>query len=524
MILHYNPDNVELWGMGSAPETLARWGPGARDHLMNAYHPPLQPLLLLAWSALGKLFGAGGEIVWLRLPTLGLYVAFALLLIRIGRLLGSTSAGLAAATLATFLPNVALLSILQANYFMEAVAVTWFLERLVLHLRYRQPVLRSLTLSAVTALWVGNLALLTVGPGMLWAWLVLLRRRHWRGAAGVVLLGTALYAPLLPSVLVGARTLVRASHHGPAAASPPAKSPGADDGEFEPAQDMRSAFAAGAPYAIPEHMLNSLAGWTTTALPLYLGATLLLILWGQGAAVLFALLVLGLYTLTGAMIYLRWVNHSGSIPLYLLLPVLGAATLKPRFFGRSLAGLAPMAVAAVMLLGAFMFPYEPANGLPSQEFQKWSFYHYDLRRVVAPILAEAGPPKPLLFLGESKIDLIYALCTHRSTLDGCFAEEERLAMLPGLAIQRHGGRTVATLTEPYNAPAMVEACTSVKAALALPAWPKGPFWLVESDELHPFVARHAPSRRVLAALEGRCTRTVTTRHLTLWRCPEAPTL
>jgi hypothetical protein len=519
LIATLDPDRSELWALNAANGVFDAY---FHDHieLRHALHPPLHLAALYGWSALGAKFGVGGEIVWLRLPSLLLHVVLVIGLLRAGTALAGYPAGFAAALVASFAPNLVLLSTLQANYFAEAALTAWFLASLCAYLTHDRPTWVSIVLSGAAALWVGHLSLLIVGPSALLFVVTALRRRQRAPAALALTAASALYLPLVSTLVVALRAYRGATEAGQADGDRFAASAASLARFGEPALYVTNGFARGDSWALPGALVDALTGFDGLATLLLLLSLTLLARRYPGLA-LAALASIAAFAAAGSLMLMRFTNYAALLPLLLLVLSAGAGSVPGRVSGARRATLAPVALAAVALAAVYLAAPRPTLARPQTAFDGWSFYGRELGRVIDRMSADRAP---ILAMDEVKIDWFYGLCADRTslhTLSACHARHGAAEAAGAFVRYSVSGRTFAAPDGSRSEGPTDDRCGRMDELLAAPPFAGAPFWLVVSDSFMqqaPFMP--GCPEALYARLDG-CPLVLRVRGLALHRC-EAP--
>ncbi|MEZ4268626.1 MAG: hypothetical protein R3F39_19895 [Myxococcota bacterium] len=511
-----DPDRSELWALNAANGVF-----GAYFHdqieLRHALHPPLHLLALYGWSALGAKLGVGGEIAWLRLPDLLLHAMLIIALLRAGTALSGYGAGFAAALLAAFAPNAVLLSTLQANYFMEAALTAWFLASLAAYLAWDRPTWVSLVLSGAAALWVGHLSLLVIAPGALLFVVTALTRRQ-RAAAALTLVGaTALYLPLVSTLVVALRAYRGATEAAQTGADRFAAEAASLARFGEPALYVTNGFARGDSWALPGALTDSLTGFDGLA-TLCLLASLALLARRYPGLALAALASIVAFAASGSLLLMRYSNYAALLPLLLLVLATGAGSLPGRVAGHPRATVAPLAFAALALAALYLGNPRPTLHRPFTAFDGWSFYGRELGRVIDHMSADAAP---ILAMDDVKIDWFYGLCSDRSSLTAlstCHARHGSPELAGAFERFTVSGRTLAAPSGARGEGPHDDRCARIDELLSAPPFLGAPFWLVVGDSYLQQVPLMPGCPPVLYAHLDACPLVLRVRGLALHRC------
>lgn len=521
LMVTLDPDRSELWALNAANGVFDAYLHGHLE-LRHALHPPLHLAALYGWSALGAKLGAGGEILWLRLPELLLHVVLVLGLLRAGTALAGYPAGFAAALVASFTPNLVLLSILQANYFAEAALTAWFLASLCVYLAHDRPTWVSLVLTGAAALWVGHLSLLVVGPAALLFVFTALRRRQRAPAALALVAASALYLPLVSALVVALRAYRGATEAGEAGGDPFTAAAASLARFGEPALYVTNGFARGDSLALPGALTDALTGFGDLATLTLLAALVLLARRYPGLA-LAALASIAAFAAAGALMLMRFTNYAALLPLLLLVLCAGAGSIPGAASATPRATIAPLALAALALGAVYLGATRPTPKRPLTAFDGWSFYGRELGRVIDRISAERAP---IVAMDGLKIDWFYGLCADRSSLQTVTACHARHgAAQPAGAFQLYtvDGHTVATPNGERSEGPTDDRCGRLGELLAAPPFASTPFWLVVSDSFLQQAPYMPGCPEALYPRLHTCPLVLRVRGLALHRCGDSVT-
>lgn len=521
LIATLDPDRSELWALNAANGVFDAYFQGHLE-LRHALHPPLHLAALYGWSALGAKLGVGGEIVWLRLPELLLHVVLVLGLLRAGTALSAYPAGFAAALVASFTPNLVLLSTLQANYFAETALTAWFLASLCVYLATDRPTWVSLVLTGAAALWVGHLSLLVVGPGALLFAITALYRRQRAPAALALVAASALYLPLVSTLIVALRAYRGATEAGQAGGDRFAAEAASLARFGEPALYVTNGFARGDSFALPGALTDALTGFGGLA-TLVLLATLLLLARRYPGLALAALVSIVAFATTGALMLMRFTNYAALLPLLLLVLCAGAGSIPGTVRRTPRATLAPLALAALALAAVYLGATRPTPTQPLTAFDGWSFYGRELGRVIERMSADRAP---IVAMDDLKIDWFYGLCADRTSLQAlstCHARHGTPEPAGAFQLYTVSGRTVATPNGSRAEGPTDDRCSRLNELLAASPFAGAPFWLVVSDSFMqqaPFMP--GCPQALYPRLDG-CPLILRVRGLALHRCEQPVT-
>ena len=381
---------------------------GWLDPVSPAFHPPLVRTFLDPWLMLGDALGVGGSLWWLRLPNLGLTVLALVLLVRLGRLLGSPTAGRLAAVLFAWLPATILITVFQGHYAWEMVLCLWFMERLSTWVIDGRSTFVSLPLVGALALWTGHLAALVVAPGFLLFLVTSLRRNRRTEAFAATLLLLALYLPIAESAVLGASGYTAASIQSPL--SPDEAGTAASVGHSD------------LPMTTPSL-------WDAVALPIQLpvrlfgGVGAVIALAGMGLLhrrrrlMTAAGVLLILYVLVQARLSTRWENLSALFPLVILGAALGLERLKE--CGLRFATRVPWVAVfiTVSLIGGGWGAWRHADGAGITEVVGRVGHDDSEVGLAARMMGDELEDLPVLLLAPAD-RYPYHLCPDRSTVAG----------------------------------------------------------------------------------------------------------
>lgn len=495
------PRDTNLWGLGHIIGSFVHPPPP------QTFHAPLLDSILQGWSVIGDALGVGGGVLWLRLPNMLLSGLLVWLLLRLGEALGDARIGwIAGATFAAS-PLLIQISVPQGHYFLEMVAVTWFLERLASRVIARRPGHRTLAVAAALALWSGSLAAVVVGPGLLVHTIHTWRRGDRRRALGVLFLVLALTAPVVGAAIANALDMSAiASHAAPTAAANEGLAAVYGHTVMEPAADG----AAGMP---------ALAWDLTVATVGVVVAPLLLILlvvalvrrprerWGPP-------LILLVFVALGTALPLRTANFTALMPVILVGGIQAILDAVDRFLPRRIAGPAVAALLVGLIGGSLATDSIAAEdrSLLALRMARWITVGH-----IGAVMDVARAPEhralPLV-RGTWFGDTAYHLCEERTTRAGVVAcmDRPKEEPVPGLLRYPLGAREV---WEIRLTPGDAERCPPALADDAPIAQLRGPLLLA----LDPAFVVALESRGCRDPRVGRTCRSLAAApEVELWLC------
>jgi hypothetical protein len=431
------PRNTNLWGLGYVIGSFTNPPPP------QTFHAPLLDSLLQGWSGIGDALGVGGELRWLRLPNVVLSGVMVWLLVRLGEALGDARIGwIAGATFAAS-PLLIQFSVPQGHYFLEMVAVTWFLERLASCVVAGRPAHRSLAIAAATALWSGFLSAVVVGPGLLVHMVRCWRQGDRRRGLSALLLVLALTAPVIGTAFSNALDMsVIARHTSPTPAANAALAAVYGHTPMEPAADGVSGMLE-----LGWNLTTSTVG--VVAAPLFLCLLLLAVAlrprdrWGP------PLIFLAFVTL-GTALPLRTTNFTALIPVLLIGGIQATLDAIDRFLPRRLLRPAIAGLLLCILGGALGTGSKGAmDRTPlAVQMSRWlTEGHFNA--VIEVAMAPEHRHLPVVW-GTWTGDTAYHLCpdrTRRAAVVDCM-DRPKTTPLPGLLRYTLQGRDVLELRMP----------------------------------------------------------------------------
>ena len=446
-------------------------------------HTPLLPTFLDGWFLLGDAVGMGGSIVWLRLPNLFAAAAMLLLLVRLGRGLGSAPAGWSAAAVFALSPTLIPVSIYQGHYFLEMVMVCWFCERLVQVAVEDRPVHRSLAAAGVAALWTGYMAALVVVPGMLLSLALAWRRGQRRRGLAAVLVVAALYGPIATTALETTFDFLSISVTAPVDEA-------TAEGMFAAhGHHPMTIEASGIPGLLrfPLEASSILHGEAVAWIAL-LGLLLALVL--RPRLAWFPVLLLALFATLSTQMAARWINYTAVLPVLLLVPLWGAALPGQRMSRPWLQIGAVAIVSAILLIGPVLSPPH-YDRLPTPgQLARWVLGAERLSQISAPLQTTEHRSLPVLVLAVEK-DVYYHTCADRETLEGSLACKDAYFLFPQEDGFRRGlseGRPLAFSCMEDIGQRPEAPCPRVDALRRDPAWQGTPTLVLVTPEFRRYEA------------------------------------
>jgi hypothetical protein len=447
----------------------------------KVFHTPALQFLLYPWHALGDLLGAGGTLLWIRLPNLFLAGWLMILLLRAGRHLGQTDAGRAALVLFALIPQAVDISVQMGHYFPEAVLSAWFLERLLAATVRGREVWRRVAIAGAAALWSGFIAWPLVGIGALAGAIHLWRGGRRRDLLALVLAMSALATPLIGTAL-DAGTIYDAS-------CVPLESLDGFDGvvpvyKDHPIFGVSEPTPAGAVLA-PWRMARYLYDPVTAALAI--AGLVLLILWRSGAARV-PLLALLFYGYARTRMNLNLDQLRLLVPLMLFLPAWGLAATPelrlprlPALNGRRLL----VAFTLVALIGGAFSPVSrPESG---RDIPSIGFYRGLVQRIGGAniwgirlaLQAEDRRDHPVVTLSQLRFRQVcscYGFSRHLD-LRRCLESVKNTGYPDGISVAADVRRDVVELPE--------LSCAELGRLLEAPPWTAEVFFLLVPASLSP---------------------------------------
>ena len=446
------------------------------------FHTPLLPSLLDGWFVLGEACEMGGDIIWLRLPNLLLAAALILMLVRIGRSLGTPAVGWAAAAVFAVSPTFAPLSVYQGHYFLEMVTVTWFWERLACYALTRRPIHRSLAAAAAIALWSGYMAVVVVLPGMLVYLVLATRRNQRRQGLAAVLVVAALYGPIATAALETASDFLMIS---------------VSESLGHAAAEGLSAIHGHTPMSIEAPNLAGFLWFPVETGGVVFGETIAVLALAAFALALarpavawFPALLLVFYALISTRLATRWVNYTSLFPLLLVMPLWGAAMAANRLRNPWWRTGVVALLAVAMTLGPALSPPQSDRLPQAADLISWLGRGERLSHLSAQLQEEIHRDLPVLVLAVEK-DVFYHLCPDRITLEGylnCKDEYYHLPRGDGLSRGTLMGRPVAFTRMDDIAPEDDLSCPRLDFLDQDEAWRDTPFLALITPEYRRYEA------------------------------------
>ena len=398
--------------------------------------PPTLNLVTLAWTRLGDQLNLGHGLVWLRLPLAPLALLVTRSLLRLGRTLDAPWTGYAAALLLALLPAPAVMGAIQEHYYWELALSTWFIERLMAWWAGGEACERSLILSAVAAMAVGNMAVLVVAPGLLVFLIVGALRGRRRQTLGWLLLLVTLMAPILSITVEQALTYLQMTVHGT---------------PTEAQAVFTEAVLRHVPFTVEQSAVTKM--WVIlTCLFDHVGAPVVL---GLGLLSLLSarqeprgLALFGPVVVFGLALTVMDVSFDNSAPLWpslVFLPLLGAARLHPWARG----GPAQILLAATLILA----PHVRRDHVTTK--QSVIVPYQDMTRVADAVTA--GGDGVVLMVGTRWMNgpYLHALCADaedRAAYEACRGGRHgRVIHTVDGPLTYRERRQVAALREPFTA-------------------------------------------------------------------------
>jgi len=497
-------DLLVILGLGDAdPGGLEEWG----------MHLPLHRVALTPWLHLGLALDVGDLLSWIRLPNVLLSGWVMWLLHRIGRHIEAPAVGWGAAAVFGFTPLLIQFSACQWHYFVEVVAVTWFLERLLACVAAGRPGHTTLAISAAVAVWAGYMTLPILLLGLIaYAWTVV-RRGQGRRVLGAGLLFLALTAPLLPLMIE--TVLFYREVSGTTA--------GGAEGQgwllFYFGHDHLGSTPSG---------FHEAARFLAEGTQMFFGAAGWLVLVMSGMLVLsrprWGLLILGMFGLYVALfltLYTRWINFTPMIPLLILTPLWAAVGLEklPKVRIPHAATLAPAVLAAILVIAsAIGSPDDQIRLLRSPYAVQWIAQGRSYQAVAWEIMEEDAEALPVVLFAGRPEDMFLV----------CRGEPDSVSVMECMrAASGHGPdvavatfelakRRVATTGEDWVNAGIEGRCLDWATVLDAAPWRDETFLVLELWRSRDFTSGQSCP---IWIPPQRCEVVDQVSEITLWRCP-----
>jgi hypothetical protein len=369
------------------------------------------------WYLLGRMCGVGLEFWWLRLPNLALSVVFVWLLIRTAAWAGQAGAGLLVAALFALTPGSILVSVVQEHYFIEAVAVLWFLERLQWVLSSGRPAPRGLWVAAVLCLWTGYVTVFIVGPGMIALGIAASRREQLQG----LLVPAGIVAVLCLPLLWGAASGLSEHRRYIAAGELEGAAQDAEVAQLEHySVDLEQGVGRGTLRLFVPDLVEQMAGGATGCESAWLGLLCLPLLLALRRASIVPVIAAAVVGTAVAGLFISWqVENTVFLWSPLLLGVfLGLGSLWPRRSARA------HVVGALLAVGILGLSWHGA----SDQFRRAGFFPYLGTAELAERILSGGEEDVIMLYGHEQIvPLMYELCRPVSLLHWYLCSEPEWA-------------------------------------------------------------------------------------------------